>query len=45
MSDKRKLEILENLLGWISMHSDEFVECAIAAGHMSEEEAKELELL
>ena len=35
MSDKRKLEILENLLGWIAMHSDEFVECAIEAANIS----------
>ena len=44
MTDKRKLEILDKLLGWISEHNNEFIACAIQAADLTNEEVKELEL-
>lgn len=45
MSEERKTEILNNLLGWIAMHDEEFIECAIKAMGITKEEAIELELV
>ena len=44
MTDKRKLEILDKLLGWISEHNNEFIACAVNAADLTNEEVKELEL-
>ena len=44
MEDKRKLEILDNLISWIGEHSNEFIACAIQAAGLTDEEIKELDL-
>lgn len=44
MSKERLEEILNNILGWGSEHSDEFMECMVSASGMTKEEAEELDV-
>ena len=44
MSKERLKEILNNLLGWGSEHSDTFMESMVEASGMTKEEAKELDV-
>ena len=44
MTTERKEEILNDLIAWISMHDDEFIECARIAAGITDEEAEELEM-
>lgn len=44
MTNERKEEILNNLISWIAEHDRDFIEAAILAMDISEEEAIELEL-
>lgn len=44
VTDERKAEMLDELIGWALEHDAEFIECFISAAGMSEEEAHMLEL-
>lgn len=43
MTKERLKELLDNILGWGSEHSDEFMQCMVSASGMTAEEAEQLE--
>lgn len=45
MTNERKAEILDQLINWICMHEDEFIQCAVDATNLSKREQEELELI